>query len=218
MKLMLVATPTKAFIPAAHFHALTPLYEALVRPFMGRMWWRIAGEVARRAPQGGSVADLGCGPGSILRRIRRLRPDIALMGTDIDPMMIRIAERRAQGQQITFAIASIEKQPVPDQSVDLAMSTLMFHHLQPETKRAAIREVRRILKPEGIFLLCDFSKPSEKHWFLSLEFWRHIEPEIIPQLEGQLLEIAREAGASIETLWTVYGCIALHRLTFPLAP
>lgn len=204
-----------AFIPAAHYHCLTPLYEVFVRPVMQRVWKRITEEVSARTPQGGSVIDLGCGPGSLLRMLRRRRPDLRLTGTDIDPAMIAIAQHKARDQNIAFAVASIDHQELPDQSCDIAISSMMFHHLPHEVKQGALREVRRILKTGGIFLLCDFSVPDRKRWWLSIKFWQYIEPEIIPQLEGELLTIAKEAGATIETLQTFYSCIALHLLKFP---
>jgi ubiquinone/menaquinone biosynthesis C-methylase UbiE len=128
--------------------------------------------------------------------------------------VIRIARNRAQGKNITFEVASMERQPLQSQSCDVALSALMFHHLPPETKRAALHEVRRILKPNGVFLLCDFSTPVKRYWWLSVEFWQRIEPEVKPQIEGQLFTLAQEANASIETLQTFYGCIALHLLKF----
>lgn len=203
------------FIPAAHYHFLTPFYEALVRPYVGRIWKKIVAEAARRSPQEGLVTDLGCGPGSVLRRLRMLRPDLVLTGTDIDPAIVCIARKKAKEQGIDFVVAPIDRQDLPASSVDCALSSLMFHHLPLETKRKAFREVQRILKPSGVFLLCDFSVPDRKHWWLSVEFWKHIEPEIIPQLEGELFTLAKEAGATIETLKTFYGCISLHLLRFP---
>ncbi len=208
-----MTSPT--FIPAAHYHALTPYYEMLVTLFSGRLWKAIALEAARQCPAGGRIADLGCGPGSVLRKLRLLRKDCTLVGTDIDPAMIEIARSKAQGKDITFFVTSIEKEPFADRSVDVVLSSLMFHHLSLETQRSALREVKRILKSGGVFLLCDFSKPPKRRWFLTVDFWKYAEPEIIPQLEGQLLDLAKEAGAIVDTLWTMYGCISLHSLSFP---
>jgi len=36
-------------------------------------------------------------------------------------------------------------------------SSLMLHHLEPEAKTQALREVRRVLRPNGRFHLADFS-------------------------------------------------------------
>lgn len=131
--------------------------------------------------------------------------------------MIEIAERKARGLNILCKVASMEALPFPDRSVDVAVSSLAFHHVSREVQKAAFLEVQRLLQPGGIFLHCDFSKPVKERWWLSAEWWKHIEPEIIPQLEGQLFDLAREADASIETLQTFYDCVSLHLLTFPIS-
>lgn len=202
------------FLPAMRFHILTPLYEALVWPFMGRMWKRVAEEVSRRTPERGSVVDLGCGPGNVLWCIRKLRPDVHLIGMDIDPEIIHIAQGRSRGKNIAFSMASIDDTRLPDASTNVVVSTLMFHHLSTETKKAAFREARRILRPSGVFLLCDFSLPTKERRWLNVRWWKHFEPEIEPQLDGQLLELGKQELAHIETIFSVYGCISLHAFTF----
>ncbi len=204
---------SSAFLPAARFHFLTPLYEAAVKPFMYRTWKKIVEEVSRRAPKNGTVIDLGCGPGSVLRMLRVARPDLRLIGVDIDPTIIAIARKRAQNKNIEFHIASIDQTPLTSSSADVVISTLMFHHLPTPTKTNAFNEVRRILKVKGTFLLCDFSIPQHRAW-LSIRWWKYLEPEIEPQFQGQLIELGKQAKAKMDTLFTSYGCISLHAFTF----
>jgi len=161
--------------------------------------------------------DLGCGPGNVLRCIRRLRPDVHLTGMDIDPEIIKIAQRRSRNKNISFRVASIGDTCLPDASTDVVVSTLMFHHLSTETKKAAFKEARRILKSSGVFLLCDFSLPTKERWWLNVRWWKRFEPEIEPQLDGQLIELGKQEHAHAETLFSVYGCISLHAFTFKKA-
>ncbi len=204
----------KTFIPAFHWHALTSSYEALARPFARRIWQRMAAEVIERAPCGGTVIDLGCGPGTVLRLIHDKRPDLKLIGADIDPAIIRIAEKQAGGKNIQFHIASIDEVPFEPQSAEIVISSLVFHHLDEPVKRRAFEQIRRILRPDGIFLLCDFSVPK-RPWLIPIaSAILAIEHEAPKQLRGQLFSLAREASATIETLQTYYGCISMHRVIF----
>lgn len=205
---------TSSFLPAARFHFLTPLYEAAVKPFMWKTWNKIAEEVSKRTPNGGYVVDLGCGPGSVLRIIRSKRPDIQLTGVDIDPGIIGIARKKVADKDIEFYIASIDATPIQSEKADVVISTLMFHHLSTATKAAAFEEAQRILKPGGIFLLCDFSSPRKKGWGQGISWWRYLEPEIEPQLQGQLSKLGEQANATSETIFTSYGCISLHAFIF----
>ncbi len=198
------------FIPAAHWHFLTSSYEVLARPFAGRIWKKIANEVAARAPQNATVMDLGCGPGTVLRLIRKQRPDLTLFGADIDPAIIDIAKKRSTDRRIIFRIASIDNLPFQDSTADIIISSLMFHHLDEPTKRTALNEIRRILVPSGTFLLCDFSVPTYS-WIAPIAAiilaWEHEAPK---QLRGQLFDLVRNTDMKMNTLTMFYGLIALH--------
>lgn len=45
--------------------------------------------------------------------------------------------------------------PVPDASQDCVISVYLFHELPPEARRNVIKEVARVLKPGGTFILTD---------------------------------------------------------------
>ena len=205
------------FIPAAHYHFLTPAYEFLARLTIGKTWRGMVQEIVEHALQGAHVTDIGCGPGTILRNIREKRPDLILDGFDIDPSILKLAERKAKTMRITFAQASTDQLPIPAQSRDIVMNNMVFHHLTTEMKRRTFDEVRRVLRPDGSFLLCDFSSfdREEKVKTLWSRLTRFFEPAVIPQMEGQLFTLAEEAGARVELLRTYHGSMALLRCTFP---
>jgi len=116
------------FLPGAHFHLLTPLYEFLVRPMLGGVWHGVAEDVSRAAQTGAAVVDLGCGPGTVLRQLARRRSDLALTGVDIDERMLSISRRRLPRARMLRA--SIDAVPIEDNSVDVVFSSLVFHHLK----------------------------------------------------------------------------------------
>lgn len=41
------------------------------------------------------------------------------------------------------------------------VSSLLFHHLAPETKRAALAEARRVLRPGGRLHVVDWGRPRD---------------------------------------------------------
>ena len=190
---------------------LEPLYEPFCRPFVGGIWKRLAKEVDTRSSRNSNILDIGCGPGTVLRFLHKLRPDLLLTGTDIDSRILSIARRKAKYTSIEFKESSADNLSFDNDTFDQVISCFMFHHLTHEQKKGAIKESQRVLKPGGSFLLCDFAPPNNP----LLTWWKIIEPEIIPQLEGELLELGKEAGAEIETSWTMFGRISLHVLTFP---
>jgi ubiquinone/menaquinone biosynthesis C-methylase UbiE len=106
-----------------------------------------------------SVLDVGCGTGKLLRRARISWPQAQLIGVDPANGMIEKAKRLTP--DATFFTSMAEVLPLQDASVDLALSTISFHHWQDQV--AGIREIARVLRPGGYFLLVDMSFP---HWLV----------------------------------------------------
>ena len=74
-----------------------------------------------------------------------------------------VAVARRQNPVATFHVGLAELLPLPDASVDLALSTTSFHHWRDQA--AGVREVARVVCPGGHFLLADVALPS---WVLRL--------------------------------------------------
>ena len=96
------------------------------------------------------VVDLGCGAGEevVPLRYRGAR----VIGIDISPHLIAIARERLQryGIDAELQIASAYETRLTDQSVDVVFCMSVLHHLQLDRVK---NEIRRILKPDGLFIL-----------------------------------------------------------------
>ena len=103
-----------------------------------------------------SVLDVGCGTGKLLRRATTYWPEAQLIGVDPANGMIEMAKRLTPNA--TFFTGMAEALPLEDASVDLALSTSSFHHWQDQA--AGIREIARVLRPGGYFILVDASFPD----------------------------------------------------------
>ena len=109
-----------------------------------------------------SVLDIGCGSGRLLRKVHDSWPQAHLFGVDPAQAMLEVA--RQLTPEARFSIGSGEALPLEDASVDLALSTISFHHWQDQA--AGLREVARVLRPGGSFLLADFTFPTWLVWLL----------------------------------------------------
>ena len=74
----------------------------------------------------GVVLDVGCGTGRLLRQAHSYWPEAQLVGVDPAKGMIEVAKRLTP--DATFHNGMAEALPLPDASVDLALSTISFHH------------------------------------------------------------------------------------------
>jgi ubiquinone/menaquinone biosynthesis C-methylase UbiE len=116
-------------------------------------------------PQPGSILDVGCGTGKLLRRAKTFWPEAQLIGVDPANSMAEMAKRLTPNA--TFFTSMAEALPLEAASVDLALSTMSFHHWQDQA--AGIREIARVLRPGGYFILVDMSFPNWLVWMFRLK-------------------------------------------------
>jgi len=102
-----------------------------------------------------SILDIGCGTGRLLRKAARHWPAARLTGVDPAEGMVKEARRLTPGTQ--FHVSMAETLPLPDDSVDLVLSTVSFHHWQDQL--LGVKQVARVLHPGGVFVLVDLIMP-----------------------------------------------------------
>jgi ubiquinone/menaquinone biosynthesis C-methylase UbiE len=108
----------------------------------------------------GSILDVGCGTGRLLRAASVHWPEAELFGVDPAPQMISEAAR--QNRKATFKLAPAERLPFPDQSIDMVLSSISFHHWVDHQQ--AVNEIARVLRPGGFFCLADHVMLVTKLW------------------------------------------------------
>jgi len=95
----------------------------------------------------GKVLEAGCGAGAFARVIKKCRPDLEVIGCDIEHNLIKTAKKT--GNDILFLEANVEKLPFGDNSLDAVVTFDVVEHLAEPVK--AYNEIFRVLKRGGIF-------------------------------------------------------------------
>ncbi len=111
--------------------------------------------LAARFGKPSAILDVGCGTGRLLRAARQVWPGARLVGVDPSEGMVRAGSALTPGELI---VAGAEDIPLPDRSIDLAFSTIAFHHWSDPER--GLREVARVLRPGGGFVLIDNLGPN----------------------------------------------------------
>lgn len=138
---------------AEHFDEIAAEYDG---QFSSHVWQHLLGsklamiesaitpEVGKKA----IVLDLGCGLGRQLREM--IRRGYRVTGIDISERLLRFA---AEGE-VPVTSGDAERLPFADETFDVVYTIGVLHHLPgPDAQRAACREVERVLKPGGRFLV-----------------------------------------------------------------
>lgn len=107
-----------------------------------------------RVPATGRLLELGCGTGEMLLWLARRGYEVA--GVDIAPSAIMLARQRfaSEGVQARLEIGTVcDLNRFDDGAFDLVVDGRCLHCVISTDRSAALRSVRRVLRPGGAFIL-----------------------------------------------------------------
>lgn len=157
------------------FDGLSPYYELITTLISGGVvhWWyellyRVAVERARRTYGGTAVRilDVATGTGMVAFRLAeslsRLGIPADIHGVDISEKMIEIArkknaKRQFRGVKVTFSVGDACALPYQDRIFDIVTVTFGLRNMSEPAR--CVREVYRVLRSSGSFLILEVCKP-----------------------------------------------------------
>jgi SAM-dependent methyltransferase len=141
------------------------------------------------------IVDVGCGWGRSFKLLNdRFRP-ARLIGIDVNPAMLAAsaAEAAKYDLPVEFQRTTSSRLMLPDQSVDMIFCHQTFHHLIDQA--AALKEFRRVLKPNGLLLFAESTRKYIHSWIIRLLF-RH--PMDVQRTAEEYLTMLGDAGFDID--------------------
>jgi ubiquinone/menaquinone biosynthesis C-methylase UbiE len=114
---------------------------------------QIAADVEPHLRGGGRALEVGVGTGVVAKALRERGRDV--VGIDLSPAMLRRARQRL-GPRV--AVADATRLPFPDGAFTDALAVWVMHAVADPA--AALREVARVLRPGGRFVVCSSSSPQ----------------------------------------------------------
>ena len=112
---------------------------------------------------GSVVLDVGCGTGTLLlAAAERIGRSGTLHGIEPSAEMRAHARYKAEARGVSLQAVegSADALPYPPASIDAVFCTLALHHLPGPVQQAAIREMRRVLRPGGRVVIVDWQRPK----------------------------------------------------------
>jgi len=152
----------------------------------GRSWKAIGHFLLLLTPKI-TIADLGAGEGLISQLLARGAEKVHCI--DSSPKMVEVGvelARKNDLKNLHYTLGDIEKVPLPDASVDLALLSQALHHAQhPEV---ALAEAYRIVRPGGRVAVLDLREHNfEKARELYADVWLGFS-------DNQLYKMLRNVG------------------------
>ena len=146
------------------------------------------------------ILDFGCGPGTISVGLAKAIEPGELHGIDMEASQIELARAAAQAgghNNATFHVGNALELPFEDNYFDVAQCHTVLTHI-PDTQ-AALREVKRVLKPGGIIasreLICEssFLEPNREEFVVAWQIFIRLlsangaHPEMGKELKNAFL-------------------------------
>ncbi len=111
------------------------------------------------------ILDLGCSVGISTQELHNFYVDnqsaevetkgIKTVGLDLSAYMLAVAKQRDANEEISWVHGKAEETDFADNSFDLVTLQFVVHELPRSATEAIFREVRRILRPDGVIAIVD---------------------------------------------------------------
>ncbi len=215
------AQPVK-YIPALGFGRLTPFFDAFLKLSLKELIFKAELVKQTAIREGFKVLDLGCGTATLTIMLKRNCPRAEVKGVDVDPQVLAIAKEKVAkaNVDITLDLATASRLPYPDSYFDRVVSSLVFHHLNREGKIRTLKEVLRVLKPNGELHVADNGKPHNMLMWLSSLVMRGLE-ENSDNVKGLLPKLFVAAGfecvKETKKYSSLFGTVSLFEGRKPMA-
>jgi ubiquinone/menaquinone biosynthesis C-methylase UbiE len=132
------------------------LFAGTAEAMRRRAYVPIAKYLENRDASKTTLLDIGAGTGRFLSFVKSVQPDLNVTALDLSaPYLARAKRALRHATRTKFIEAAAEDMPLKDASVDIAVSIYLFHELPPKVRAAAAKEIARVLKPGGLFILAD---------------------------------------------------------------
>jgi ubiquinone/menaquinone biosynthesis C-methylase UbiE len=151
---------------------------------------------------GKRALEIGCGPGFAMKIALDQFGVANVRGIDLDPAMVARAQKRMRryGARAEVSVGDVTRIPAEDESFDVVFDFSVLHHV--EAWEDGVREVARVLRPNGLFVFREASKQALDRWSYRALF-RHPEEnrftadDFVAALERHGIVV----GDNLRTLW-----------------
>lgn len=137
------------------------------------------------------IMEIGCSSGHLLALLDKEIPNATLIGADIVyAPLLKLAEKHTNIPMLRFDLLSC---PLPDNSVDAIILLNVLEHIEDDT--AALKQIKRILKPGGVAII---EVPAGPHLYdlydkALLHFRRYLLTDLNKQVSDLDFKIVKKS-------------------------
>jgi len=148
------------------FDIIAPFYDSMMKllflPFGGETRFRRKILEFGCIKKNQKILDVGSGTGTFSILASKYTIDGISVGLDISQQMLLIAKNKAYSQNAYFVLGNSLSMPFRSNLFDRVFFTYVLHELPARDRKETLKEIRRILKPEGFLIATDLHLPQGK--------------------------------------------------------
>ena len=149
------------------------------------------------------LLDVGCGPGTVTVGLARAVSPGTVIGIDLSTDVLEFARSHAASEavgNVSFAVGDVYQLDFDDGALDCVYANQLLQHLTDPVR--ALRELRRVLRPDGILAVrdADYATMCASPKFSEFEDWNRLYHEVAyrneaePDAGRELTKWVRAAG------------------------
>jgi ubiquinone/menaquinone biosynthesis C-methylase UbiE len=214
------------FTPALGRDWLTGGYDLAIRLLTRERAWRST-LLKQVAPmEGETIADIGCGTGTLAIMMKRQAPGARIIGLDPDPNVLEIAAAKAKraGLDIEWQQGFARDARNFASRLDKAVSSLVFHQVPKASKSEGLAAMYAGLPGGGELHIADYARQRGLMRLLfrltvqQLDGVVDTQPNADGELEAIMAGLSGRAVPSAYVCHTPTGTIRLFRMVKPASP
>jgi hypothetical protein len=99
-------------------------------------------------PAGRDVVDIGCGGGALVRELTGRGARV--IGIEVSERQLASAVASDTGGGSRYLVGDAQRLPLEEASIDVALFMRTLHHVPESGLMPALREARRVIRPDGL--------------------------------------------------------------------
>ena len=105
------------------------------------------------------ILDICCGTGSVILTFKERCPQSLAIGYDFSHGMLRKAQEKNSTGRVIFVEGDAAALPFADSSFDVVTCSHALYELKGESREKALREMKRVVRPDGLVLIMEHEIP-----------------------------------------------------------
>lgn len=128
---------------------------------------------------GGKILDVGTGRGELIIYLKEAFKNYEeIIGIDSSKKSIEFCREQFKDNNVSFMEMNGDNMGFAEETFDTVCISNSLHHMNSEEMHKVLNEMKRVLKPEGFFIICEMYRDNQSPSQMSHVYLHHLSAEM----------------------------------------